>query len=440
MDGDPQSQPDRQPHLAPPPPGSPPHPPESSLDLNQVDPETLDTLQQYLQRGLSEVRERSEILAKQVNKQANFLKSLSVVFAIFFTYLQARQIYVDNAAGQRDSKFVAWSMVQQLTEAETSAGLAIALQTLVGTCEPLSGINLSNKYLPSMEFSPTAQGVSNRALWWIGSLLFGVPKQQDCTDRDNKIDMRGTNFSGTQLQQANFIDVNLTGAQFQDANLTGATFGGTQLQLEATNFQRATLTGASLSGGLGGANFSQANLQEVTFSPDANLAGANLQGVNLQRAKLNGAHLTGADLRGADLRTVNLAGIRLDGALYTATTRFPDGFDPTQAGLLNIGAQSDLANANLHGYNLAGADLGEANLRGADLSGADLTGADLRGADLTGAILTGANLAEANLQAAQQLTPAQVTVAVDWETALYDGALCAQFANLDGPQPETCGR
>jgi len=407
MDGNSQPQPDRQPnsasHSAPPPP-----PTEGNIDLNQVDPETLDALQQYLQRGISEVRERSEILAKQVNKQANFLKSLSVIFAVFFTYLQVRQIYVDNASGQRDSKFVAWSMVQQLTETETSAGLAISLQTLVSTCEPLSGINLSNKYLPSMEFSPTAQVVSNRALWWIGSLLFGVPKQQDCTDRGNKIDMRGTNFSGTKLQQARFIDVNLTGAQFQEADLTGATFEGEELQLEATNFQRAILIGASLSGDLGK---------------------ANLQGADLQKAKLNGVDLTGADLRGADLRSVDLAGIRLDGALYTPATRFPEGFDPVQAGLLNIGAQSDLANANLQGYTLTEADL----------SGADLSGANLSGANLSGVNLTGANLAETNLQSTQQLTPAQVTVALNWETALYDGALCEQFANLDGPRPESCG-
>lgn len=403
------------------------------LDPNQVDPETLETIQQYLQRGILEVRERSEILAKQVNKQANFLKGLSVVFAIFFTYLQARQIYVDNAAGQRDSKFAAWSMVQQLTETETSAGLAISLQTLVSTCEPLSGINLSNKYLPSMEFRPAAQVVSNRALWWIGSLLFGVPKQQDCIDRDNKVDMRGTNFSGTKLQQAKFFDVNLTGAQFQEADLTEAIFDGAQLQLEATNFQRATLTGATLSGGVSQANFSQANLRESRFQ-EADLAEANLRGADLYQATFYDTNLRGADVRDADLRADSLAGADLEQALYSATTQFPPGFIPAERGLLQIAPESDLSGANLQQRDLSGA-----NLSGANLSGASLAGANLAGADLGETNLSGANLAGANLQMAQNLTPDQVTVAQNWETAFYGDGLCAQFAVEGGPQPLACG-
>ncbi|PZU94895.1 MAG: hypothetical protein DCE90_13820 [Pseudanabaena sp.] len=71
---------------------------------------------------------------------------------------------------------------------------------------------------------------------------------------------------------------------------------------------------------LRGADFAEADLQEVNFSGAAlngsdcshanlqfsNLRGADLRGVNFQYANLQGADLKGADLRGADLNEANL--------------------------------------------------------------------------------------------------------------------------------------
>jgi len=78
----------------------------------------------------------------------------------------------------------------------------------------------------------------------------------------------------------------------------------------------------------------------------ADLDGANLRGADLEGADLRGAHLREADLRGADLGAANLREADLEGA--------------------------DLRGADLREADLRGADLGAANLREADLRGAKL--------------------------------------------------------------------
>ena len=88
----------------------------------------------------------------------------------------------------------------------------------------------------------------------------------------------------------------LRGADLRYANLTGA------------DLRCANLTGANLTG--------------------ANLTGADLTGANLTRSNLRYADLTGADLRYADLR-----GADLRGAVANDATVWPDGFDPTAAGV-----------------------------------------------------------------------------------------------------------
>jgi predicted RNA-binding protein with PUA-like domain len=59
---------------------------------------------------------------------------------------------------------------------------------------------------------------------------------------------------------------------------------------------------------------------------------ANLSGANLRGADLSGADLTGADLRGANLSMDNLKSAFLEGAIYSANTRFPAEFDPKFGG------------------------------------------------------------------------------------------------------------
>ncbi|MDC0744518.1 pentapeptide repeat-containing protein [Polyangium mundeleinium] len=118
------------------------------------------------------------------------------------------------------------------------------------------------------------------------------------------------------------------------------------VSLERTDLRRAELSGADLSG----ANFSEANLSEAyLFGADlsgaylfgahlrgAYLIGANLIGAHLRGADLIGAHLSGAHLIGADLIGAHLSGANLSGALYNALTRWPESFDPSFRGAIDV--------------------------------------------------------------------------------------------------------
>jgi len=63
------------------------------------------------------------------------------------------------------------------------------------------------------------------------------------------------------------------------------------------------------------------------------LIGADLSGANLGLDNLGGP----TRLHGADLSEAKLAGANLVGAEYDASTRFPDGFDPDLAGMIDAG-------------------------------------------------------------------------------------------------------
>lgn len=117
------------------------------------------------------------------------------------------------------------------------------------------------------------------------------------------------------------------------------------------HLDRAILAGASLAGAsLVGASLAYANLVDVILVganladarlDDADLVGANLHGAHLYGASLANANLDGAHLHGAGLVHARLTGAKLTGAslgraTYDDTTRWPDGFDPAQAGAIHI--------------------------------------------------------------------------------------------------------
>ena len=98
----------------------------------------------------------------------------------------------------------------------------------------------------------------------------------------------------------------LMGADLRDADLMGANLTG------------ADLTGADLTG----ANLTGADLRD-----------ADLRGSNLRDADLTGADLRYANLTRSNLRYANLRGADLRGAVANDATVWPDGFDPTAAGV-----------------------------------------------------------------------------------------------------------
>lgn len=131
------------------------------------------------------------------------------------------------------------------------------------------------------------------------------------------IGMREVDFCEANLSQVDLRGMLVRKCDFRGANLSNA-------NLRDTDFGWANLAGADLS--------------------NANLLGANLYAADLRKANLTGANLTNAYLVGADLRGAVLTGADLTGATYRDQprwpdndTRWPEGFDPVQAGAIRIG-------------------------------------------------------------------------------------------------------
>ncbi|MBN2192292.1 MAG: glycogen debranching protein GlgX [Polyangiaceae bacterium] len=141
------------------------------------------------------------------------------------------------------------------------------------------------------------------------------------------IEAREANLSGTRLVRVPLDQATLIGARLERADLTEAV-------LDNASLVRATLDDAILvharlrSADLQGASLRSTRLATAELS-QAGLEKADLRGAILRDARLSGADLRGADLDGADLFHADLRGARID-----RYTRWPQHFEPTQAGVV----------------------------------------------------------------------------------------------------------
>lgn len=85
---------------------------------------------------------------------------------------------------------------------------------------------------------------------------------------------------------------------------------------------------------MGVLDLSGKNLQGLDLS-GLKLRGSDLSGADLRKANLSGADLSGTDLRGADLRQANVFDTKFTGAKCNNKTKWPMGFVPDFAGLIN---------------------------------------------------------------------------------------------------------
>lgn len=115
----------------------------------------------------------------------------------------------------------------------------------------------------------------------------------------------------------------------EDGDFSGLIAMGTAV-LRGRSFARSDLYWAILSDSdLSGCNFESADLR------GANLIGSMLVGCDLRDADLGVDALGGATrLQGSDLSGAQLHRCRLQGAQYDEHSRFPDGFDPVAAGMV----------------------------------------------------------------------------------------------------------
>lgn len=215
---------------------------------------------------------------------------------------------------------------------------------------------------------------------------------RDVTEGEPTLKLRNRDLRFARLDRSDMHQADLTGADLSEASLDGTDLRNATLQCAelstlrlkgdrekagcvsaiGTNFARAELSGALMSGIdargatfeeavledadlvealLGGTNFSQARLDKANMTGGVQAFGANFAIASLQGTNLNGARLLGADFRWASMQAAIFDYARLEGAL-------------------------------LEGGDAEAASFYKARLEGADLSGTKLTAADLRGAQI----------------------------------------------------------
>lgn len=127
----------------------------------------------------------------------------------------------------------------------------------------------------------------------------------------------------------------LSYANLTNADLSHAFLGLCGLRLRGAVMQSADLSHATLDGvDLRGADLRGANFEGATLYM-VDLSGADLRGAQLSFDTEGRVLFSEADLRGADLQgATNLHQVYWDGARYDSSTKWPQGFDPTDSGAM----------------------------------------------------------------------------------------------------------
>ncbi len=122
---------------------------------------------------------------------------------------------------------------------------------------------------------------------------------------ENKVDLRGSNLSGSDLSNCN-----LRGSDLRDCYLSNCNLRGSDLR-------DCYLSGSDLRGSdLRGSNLSSSDLRDCDLS-DCNLRGSDLSDCdlsdcNLRGSDLRGSNLSGSNLSGSDLSNCNLRVLQTD--------------------------------------------------------------------------------------------------------------------------------
>ncbi len=232
--------------------------------------------------------------------------------------------------------------------------------------------------------------------------------------------LRGSfiDFTGANLFEANMTGVQIENITFDDVGAQNANFDGARIRDSEGVF--ADFTDASLR---------NADLENVTFIPEASFEGAIIDGASVRNSDLTGASFVGASLVETNftdcaMREISLISANARGAGFS-------GFEMDLSGSTLY--FTDYTNATFSQVNLSGTVMGPGFYSGAillgvqtpdgpiDFNGAELIGADLTGADLPGSNFEGANFTDAILHSANftrcDFTEANFTRASALDTA-----------------------
>ncbi len=181
------------------------------------------------------------------------------------------------------------------------AGFSLAFATLLSSGAVISlydqhfasGIQFGTPaYASSIEPIGASSGKKDR---YVGLLL----EHMDFSDRD----LRGTNFSLSQLVSVDFTGAMLSGSDFSSSVFEEVDFSGANL--EVTSFRGARLSGVDFTG--------------------ANLQGACFVDADLTKVDFTGADLSGAVMPEAQRKSVNLEGAVVENTIWNGRGHCPSG-------------------------------------------------------------------------------------------------------------------
>lgn len=189
-----------------------------------------------------------------------------------------------------------------------------------------------------------------------------------------------------------FCNADLSNRSFKNQRLDYSIF--TRTNLENVNFENTYLHKSYFNG----AFMPYVKMDEKTDCSHCNFSNAWLCNSKLNFANMYKSNFIGANLSGADINSVNLKN-----AVFDYTTEFPTGFNPEEAGMIEIKKHKDLSNMDFNKMSLRYNDLSEinfsnSNFEKADLKDTDFSKSNLQKANLKNACLKNANLRETNLK------------------------------------------
>lgn len=190
----------------------------------------------------------------------------------------------------------------------------------------------------------------------------------------------------------NFNNLDLTSHSFDNKSLSSSIF--TQTKLKNASFKNSYLHKSRFNG---------AFMPGVKMNNKTDCSHCNFSNAWLCNSELNGANMYKSNFIGANLADTDIFTVKVKKAVFDATTEFPAGFDPKDAGMVEIKkyedlSDSDFAKMSLRYNDLSDINFSNSNFEKADLKNTDFSKSNLKNANLKYAYLKNANLRGANLQ------------------------------------------
>jgi uncharacterized protein YjbI with pentapeptide repeats len=145
--------------------------------------------------------------------------------------------------------------------------------------------------------------------------------------RITKVDLTGSDLSECNLQGANLSRCILNQCDFSRSDLRGVDFSNSSYR--GSDFIKAKLSHTGISGDFTAANFTETDLRSTGLY--GNFSYVNFCNANLQKASFANFHAKGADFSNANLQEVKFptpTTVNFEYAYYNHQTKFSEDFDP----------------------------------------------------------------------------------------------------------------